>query len=191
MLLNCSGDVFCNDVLLEQVELLTYLGLVIEASAEAPIAMLQDRLHKSKFAFCKLKSKSKLLGLHNCHVRVQLVQSLAVSQLLFGCIVWGCLAPLEITLSHCGNSAHAKLWIDCETHLRNMLRWAMMCKRDIRTSLLYISSNCPTAQVLALKRMFRYSCGLDKNPRLITTIRENILPAERSLYGPNFFSYWQ
>ncbi len=38
--------------------------------------------------------------------------------------------------------------------------------------------------------MFRYSCGLDKNPRLITTIKNNILPAENNLYGPSFFSCW-
>ncbi len=146
MLINCTGVLQCNDVMLENVSSFVYLGLLIDSGATSPFSMLHQRLQKSKQAFCKLQSKARLLGIHNCHVRVQLVQSLAVSQLLFGCAVWGCLAPAHVTLSNArlGTSAQKKLWLECEVHLRHMLRWAVACKRDIRTSLIYIASNCPS-----------------------------------------------
>ena len=54
MLVNCTGDIFCAGSMLEQVREFVYLGMLIDAQAKNPLHMLNARLAKSKFAFCKI-----------------------------------------------------------------------------------------------------------------------------------------
>ena len=44
MLINCSGDVFCNGEKLQNVNSFKYLGLFISNSEKAPFKMLNERL---------------------------------------------------------------------------------------------------------------------------------------------------
>lgn len=54
MLVNCSGDILYAGNKLDQVREFVYLGLLIDAQAKNPVQMLNARLAKSKFAFCKI-----------------------------------------------------------------------------------------------------------------------------------------
>ncbi len=40
--------------------------------------------------------------------------------------------------------------------LRRMIRWSIRCPRSVRSSVLYLLGNCPSVQLLALKRCTRF-----------------------------------
>lgn len=84
-----------------------------------------------------------------------MVLSLAVTHLLFGSVVFGCLADYEISIA---NASHATCatWRTIEVFFRKMLRWALKCKRDIRNSVLYILADCTSVQLLVFKRCLRF-----------------------------------
>lgn len=63
----------------------------------------------------------------------------------------------------------ASVWYDVEVHLRAMLRWALRLPRDMRCSLLYMFLHCPTVQVLAMKRCFRYFKKVAESTRFVST----------------------
>ena len=44
MLVNCTGDIFCNACKLMQVAKFNYLGLKIDSKAKDPAAMLAERI---------------------------------------------------------------------------------------------------------------------------------------------------
>ena len=72
-----------------------------------------------------------------------------------------------------------------------MLRWALQAKKDIRCSMPYFTSNVPTVQVLAIKRMIRYLENLEQHQRFVSAVREDTLQATRKRVGPNIFHYME
>ena len=79
------------------------------------------------------------MGLFNSRVRVQLVLSLTLSHLMFGCVVWSSLMSTDFSFGHA-----ATLWNKAEILLRKMLRWALHMPRDTRLGFLYFAGNLPT-----------------------------------------------
>ncbi len=114
------------------------------------------------------------------------MQTLAVTNLMFGCIVYACLSDLSLVLQ----PSH-RVWVKAETLLRHMLRWALYAPADIRISFLYLASNCPTLQVLVWKRCYRYFKGLSDHPRFVSRFGQAVcshIDAEH--IGPSIFYYW-
>ena len=92
-------DFICNNMPIENVAEFKYLGLIIINRANnSPVTILEKHICKAKAAFNSIKCHSRLLGLFNRRVRVQLVQALAVTTLLYGSITFGCLGPARMSL---------------------------------------------------------------------------------------------
>jgi hypothetical protein len=73
-----------------------------------------------------------------------LIQSLAVSNLLYGSVIFSCLGPSRMSLT--GGSL---VFIRAEQLMRKMLRWALRSStKDIRNSFLYVVSNSTNLQLL-------------------------------------------
>ena len=102
--MKCSGTISLDSNELRQVEHFKYLGLIVAATATSPLQMMQARITATQKAFNALKIKCKILDVYNCRVRAQLVQSLVVSHLLFGCVVWSCMMSLEMQLGTSGTA---------------------------------------------------------------------------------------
>lgn len=124
-----------------------------------------------------------------------MVHSLALTHLLFGCIVFGCLADNVVSIAS-SQRATCVMWRAVEIFFRKMLRWSLKCKRDIRTSFLYLLADSPSVQVLTFKRCLRFFSKLEDpstETRFVGEILNGIsnLPfSERSLLGPNMFVFW-
>ena len=71
---------------------------MINRMNNSPTAMLDRRVCKARAAFNCIKCHSRLLGLFNRRVRVQLVSALAVTTLLYGSVIFGCLGPARLAL---------------------------------------------------------------------------------------------
>jgi hypothetical protein len=91
-------DFNCNGLPIENVAEFKYLGLIINRANNGPHTILEKRICKAKAAFNNIKCHTRLLGLFNRRVRVQLVQALAVSTLLYGSVIFGCLGPARMSL---------------------------------------------------------------------------------------------
>jgi hypothetical protein len=74
------------------VENFRYLGFLLTSAATDPSSIMLDRINKCTLAFYSLMNKSKFFGLSNARVRLSLVQSLALTHLLYGAVIFGCLA---------------------------------------------------------------------------------------------------
>ena len=116
-----------------------YLGVIVRDCCRSPERIILDRISATKKSFAVLRGRARLFGINNCRVRAQLMQTLAVTNLMFGCIVYACLSDLSLVLQ----PSH-RVWVKAETLLRHMLRWALYAPADIRISFLYLASNCPT-----------------------------------------------
>jgi hypothetical protein len=140
-----------------------YLGFMLRNNSIDPTSIILDRINKCKIAFYSVMNKSKFYGLSNARVRLSLVQSLALTHLLYGAVIFACLADSALVLgTACCDNA---VWYTAEILLRKMLRWALKSPRDTRCSFLYLICNCPTLQVLAFKRCVRFfrKCALDES----------------------------
>ncbi len=114
-----------------------YLGLVINRANNSPCTMLEKIIYKAQAAFNNIKCHARLLGLHNRRVRIQLVQALAVTTLLYGSVIFGCLGPARLQLQ-----GGASIFVRAEILMRKMLRWALKSAPiDTRVSMLYVASN--------------------------------------------------
>ena len=92
MLVHCEGTVTCYGDIVETVSEFWYLGVQMVSTARSPEHMLRARLKASQRAFGALRANARYFGISNCRVRVQLIQALAISHLMFGCVIWACLA---------------------------------------------------------------------------------------------------
>jgi hypothetical protein len=130
-------EFICNDLPIENVNEFKYLGLVIDRATANPSIMLEKRICKAVAAFNNIKCHARLLGLHSRRVRIQLVQALAVTCLLYGSTIFGCLGPTRMQLQ--GGTA---TFVRADILLRKMLRWALRTTPiDTRASVLYLASN--------------------------------------------------
>jgi hypothetical protein len=77
-----------------------------------------------------------MLGLSNVRVKIQLINAMVTSVLLYGCIIYACLSNVESTMDPT-NMVFAK----AEAMVRKMLRWASKCDYDTRKSFLYVITN--------------------------------------------------
>jgi hypothetical protein len=99
--------------------------------------MLDHRISRAKAAFYSIKCHARLLGLHNRRVRISLVQAIAVSTLLYGSVIFGCLGKARLQLK-----GGAQVFVRAEMFMRKMLRWAMKTSPvDTRVSMLYLATN--------------------------------------------------
>ena len=170
MFINCSGSLSCDGLPIAIVDSFKYLGVVIRQTRSSPSSLLFDKILATRKAFAALCSNARYLSVHNCRVRVHLVQSLAVSVLLGGCVVYACLSDMQLT------TAPTKVvWRKVESLLHTMLRWALVAPRDTRTCFLHVVSNCPSVQALVWKRCSRYFRGVADHPRFITKFQQAII----------------
>jgi hypothetical protein len=101
---------------------------------------------------------------------------MAVAQLLFGCLVFGCLADNVVSVDN-AQRANCSAWRAVEIFFRKMLRWALKCKRDIRSSVLYLISDSPSIQVLTFKRCLRFFSNLENpnvEPRFVGKVMKGV-----------------
>ena len=151
MLVNCQGSVSCYGEAVANVKEFRYLGIPMLSTARSPEHILQNRLKAAQRAFAALCANAHYFGILNCRVRVQLIQSLVISHLMFGCVIWACLSDISFSIT-----GHTGLWLTVERQLRAMLRWALYLPRDTRCSLMHVLGHCPTLQALVFKRCLRY-----------------------------------
>ena len=76
------------------------------------------------------------MGLSNVRVKIQLINAMVTSVLLYGCVIYACLSNIESTMDPT-NVAFAK----AEVMVQKMLRWACNCDYDTRKIFLYIISD--------------------------------------------------
>lgn len=115
------------------------------------------------------------------------MQTLAVSNLLFGCVVYACLSDLSLNLTPCN-----RVWKEAEVQLRHMLRWAMVAPVNMRSSMLYVAGNCPTVQALVYKRCLRYFNSIETHPRFVTKFKHGLCSSiDATLVGPCSLYWWQ
>ena len=89
-------EFMCIDKIIENVADFKYLGLIINRAKNHPGQMLDQRISKAKGAFYRVKCHARLLSLHNRRVRISLVQAIAVTTLLYGSVIFGCLGPARL-----------------------------------------------------------------------------------------------
>jgi hypothetical protein len=77
-----------------------------------------------------------VLGISNTRVKIQIVNALVTSVLLYGCVIYACLSNVETTLDPT-NAVFAK----AEIFSRKMLRWIFGFENDTRKSIMYVVSN--------------------------------------------------
>lgn len=85
-----------------------------------------------------------MLSIGNTRVRVQLINSLVVSILMYGSVIFACLGAVPVQLQQ-----NCVVFQEAEILVRRMLRWAMRTECDTRCSFMYVMSNCVTVQVLS------------------------------------------
>jgi hypothetical protein len=73
MQINMNVDFICNGLPIENVAEFKYLGLIINRANNSPHTILEKRIGKAKAAFNNIKCHTRLLGLFNRRVRIQLV----------------------------------------------------------------------------------------------------------------------
>ena len=88
----------CDNIPIKNVAEFKYLGLIINRANNSPVTIPEKRICKAKAAFNSIKCHSRLLGFSNRRVRVQLVQALAVTTLLYGSVIFGCLGPARMSM---------------------------------------------------------------------------------------------
>ena len=129
----------------------------------------------------------RVLGISNARVKIQIINSLVTSVLLYGCIIYACLSNVKITLDQT-NAVFSK----AEIFARKMLRWVFNFPKDTRKSVLYVVSNQTTIQILAQKAVFRFFKSIEEHPRFITTfiskIRSSIDP---EFLGTSTITWWE
>ena len=127
----------CNGEEIENVAQFKYHGLVIDRAKNHPGSMLEQRICKAKAAFYQVKCHTRLLGLYNRRVRIQLIHAIAVTTLLYGSVIFGCLGKARLQLQ-----GGAPAFVSAEVFLRKMLRWDLKtAPYDTRVSLLYLATN--------------------------------------------------
>lgn len=92
-----------------------------------PEHILSDRMIKAHRMYMAVKTNCKVLGISNIRIKIQLINALVTSVLLYGCIVYACLGNVETTLTPT-NAAFSKV----EIFARKMLRWAFSIEFDTR-----------------------------------------------------------
>ena len=90
-------------------------------------------------------------------LRVLLAQSLCVSHLLFGCIVWSPTLPVQLSLRPpCGSPiAHPM-----QVAYNGLLWWVLHLPLDTRVELLHILATLPPPTTLIAKQLVRYATTL-------------------------------
>jgi hypothetical protein len=112
------------------------LGFKLSNACTTPIEILEDRIMKANRMFQAIRTNCRVLGLSNVRIKIQLINSMVTSILLYGCVLYACLSNVESTMDPT-NVAFAK----AETFVRKMLRWACNSEYDVRKSFLYVPSN--------------------------------------------------
>ena len=91
-----DANFICGEKIIENVTDFKHLGLIINRAQNNPGQMLNHRISRAKAAFYSIKCHARLLGLHNRRVRISLVQAIAVSTLLYGSVIFGCLGKARL-----------------------------------------------------------------------------------------------
>jgi hypothetical protein len=76
------------------------------------------------------------MGITNVRVKIQLVNSLVCSVLMYGSVLYACLSNVETVLSPAN-----LLFSKAEIFVRKMLRWAFNFEIDTRCSIMYVVAN--------------------------------------------------
>ena len=93
-----------------------------------------------------------------------MVQAIAVTTLLYGSVIFGCIRPARLQLT-----GGARVFVRAEIFLRKMLRWALKSTPiDTRVSMLYLASNSVNVQLLCQKSCIRFFNSIQEHPRFVT-----------------------
>ncbi len=91
-----DAQIVCNGRVIENVDEFKYLGLIISRFNRSPIRILEARVNKAIAAFNVVRYHARMLGLFNRRVRIQLINSLATSNLLYGSVLFACLSDSRV-----------------------------------------------------------------------------------------------
>ena len=162
-------------------------------------------MHFSRAA-TRLRCSTHQLQLTAPGLRVLLAQSLCVSHLLFGCVVWSPTLPVQLSLRPPRGSPIAH---PMQVAYNGLLRWALHLPLETRVELLHILANLPPPTTLIAKQLVRYATTLRPpptpqlgtapppptpgRPRHATAVWDAILAAETPLDHPLHVApiYWQ
>ena len=188
MLIHCKGKLYVDQVQLQQCDTFKYLGIEIKANSKSPGHILSVRVKQAKIAFLRIKNNARLLGLQNSRVRLQLVQALVVSVLLFGAPLFACLSDMHMTMT-----ASSSTFREAEDLARDLLRWALHAHCDTRNSVLYVLGNSESVQLLCHKQCWRFFRSLEQHPRAATEFIRQIqqngtIPPEH--WGASTIRWW-
>ena len=75
-----------------------YLGLILSNSSSKPDVLLNARILKAKHTFYAVITNCRLLGISNVRVKLQLINSLVSSVLMYGSVIYACLSNIEPVL---------------------------------------------------------------------------------------------
>ena len=65
-------------------------------------------------------------------------------------------------------TASGRAFRDAEDLARELMRWALNAKCDVRNSVLYVLGNCTSVQLLCHKQCWRFFDNLENFPRAAT-----------------------
>ena len=98
MFVNCNGQMLLNKYKIDTVNEFKYLGLIISNNTFKPEVLLLARICKAKRTFYAVRTNCRLLGISNIRVKLQLINSLVSSVLMYGSVVYACLGNIEPVL---------------------------------------------------------------------------------------------
>ena len=140
---------------------LRYLGVPLRASPTLLRDQLLHRLHTARAWFGKVRRLATLLRIGSPFLRMVLTETLVLSRLYYGAVLWGPLAPsfpVVAPLLFDRQFGAGAIWGAVETFVRDLYRWQLGLTRTDRLplALLYTLANRPPAVVTVNKAVWRY-----------------------------------
>ena len=130
---------YVNSQKIDTVDEFKYLGLILSNKSSRPDILLKARMLKAQQTFYAVRTNCRLLGINNVRVKLQLINALVTSVLMYGSVIYACLSNVEPALAPVN-----VVFAQAEVLIRSMLRWALQVPVDIRSSFLYVLSNQTT-----------------------------------------------
>ena len=110
------------------VSAVTYLGVTVEGTCHMLDHQVATRLQRAEAAFTAVRRVAQHLHVSTPGLRLQLLDALVMSRLLFAAVTWSPVAPAGpvIVPTQCPSlyGAHA-VWPSVEVAHRKWLRWAL------------------------------------------------------------------
>jgi hypothetical protein len=89
---------YVNQSKIDTVQEFKYLGLILSNKSSKPDVLLNARILKAQRTFYAVRTNCRLLGISNVRVKLQLINSLVSSVLMYGSVIYACLSNIEPVL---------------------------------------------------------------------------------------------